>query len=173
MAAWVCHWAHREDGSGSPVCQDPLNKMHSVELKPSFILPWYHMGRNVFFTMAAAAHVCSTPAIYGCLRGRTPSQVSEPHKERRISPNGIIWPLLLSTMGSGLEETSLISKLISDAPKEQILWERKRWCAELHQIVRLPRNDLWESVLPVVKVRARLLLQQPTARRRPHYHRHC
>lgn len=63
--------------------------------------------------------------IYGCLRGRThmQSKVRESHKERQISPNGIIWPLLLSTMGSGLEETSLILKLISDAPKEQILWE--------------------------------------------------
>lgn len=97
-------------------------------------------------------HKCPDLLIYGCLRGRTHTQskVSEPHKGGQISPNGIIWPLLLSTTGSGLEETSFILKLISDAPKEQILWERKRWCTKLHQIVRLPRNDHWKSVLPTV-----------------------
>lgn len=100
--------------------------------------------------------------IYGCLRGRTQRKVGESHKERQISPNGIIWPLLLSTTGSGLEETSLILKLISDAPKEQILWERKRWCPKLHQIVRLPHNDHWKSVpLTVIKVQAWLLSTAP------------
>lgn len=85
------------------------------------------------------------------------------HK-KEISPNGIIWPLLLSSTGSRLEETSLILKLISEAPKEQILWERKRWFANLHQIVRLPRNDHWKSVLPTVrlfKFRPGFLLQHP------------
>lgn len=111
-------------------------------------------------------HKCADLLIYGRLRGRTHTQskVRESHKERRISPNGIIWPLLLSTMGSGLEETSFILKLISDAPKEQILWERKRWCAKLHQIIPLPHNDHWKSVLPIVwlfKFRPGSFLQHP------------
>lgn len=56
------------------------------------------------------------------------------------------------TMGSALEETILILKLIFDAPEERILQKRKWRRAKLHQNVCLPRNFHWKSVLLTLRL---------------------
>lgn len=55
-------------------------------------------------------------------------------------------------MGTALEETILILKLIFDGPKERILRKRKWYRAKLHQIVCLPCNVHWKSVLLTLRL---------------------
>lgn len=126
---------------------------------------------NVLFTLTpAAAHVCRTQArrsldLWMSERENAHTKQSEWTSQGKTDFSQ--WhhlAFVIEHHGFRVEETSLILKLISDAPKEQILWERKRWCSKLHQIVRLPHNDHWKSVLQTVgllKFRPGSLLQLP------------